>query len=147
MPCLVLLDNIDSIFHSSESSTGLSLTPTLLQAVDGLRLQTKYKGFIVASCEDASLVPDSLFRLARLGKPCDISYPSMAFRSSISSILLKKSFQIIERLLNSNKNPFNIIKNCKANEKENSIIDSLSNEIARRTQVSMGRNIIHSART
>ena len=145
---IVMLDNMDVAFQKlAESLTAISLSSTFLNAIDTFRLQTARKGFVIATCTDLSLVPESFFRLARFGLPEAISFPSMPSRFAVASQVLKTlSDSVLDQLLicveESSLNEHRagaevggkemIISN---NDKRAEFCDILSTEIARRTQV------------
>lgn len=147
---IVLLDNMDVVFQKlSDSLTAITLTSTLLNAIDTFRMHTKQKGFIVATCTDMTHVPEGLLRLARFGEPKNISYPSADSRTAVAlRLLLSLSSSLLEQLLKlvevSSLSTLHTHTNSVGERKEMITTDNsrkselcsiLATEISRRTQV------------
>jgi hypothetical protein len=144
---VVLLDNLDAIFHQSrsDSSTAIALTATFLNKIDLMRTQTNFKGFIVATCTDTTNMPASLSQCARFGEPVVFGYPTMQARTSVSSTVLKAlaPSALSKLLLLVESSTLNTCRLKKENIKSSSdpavneelLCDLLSTEISRRTQV------------
>lgn len=155
---VVLLDNMDVAFQTlTDSLTAITLTSTLLNAIDTIRMQTNRKPFVVATCTDMTIVPESLFRLARFGEPLKISYPSVESRTTVASqALATLSAPVFHQLMTlvevSSLNTSNANSNTSATASTSAsnvsrsegvrkslssqLCSILSIEIARRTQVS-----------
>jgi hypothetical protein len=142
---IILLDNMDELFQElSDPLTAVSLASTLLEALDVMRKNTTYKGFMVATCTDMSRLADRLFRLARFGDPLRVMFPSMCARTGVvrqalralSKPVLEQLLSLVERSvlntirLDKENNTPSLIKN-----KRDDLCEILATEIARRTQV------------